>query len=76
MIEERDIIVTMRDVVRLAVDVYRPDSEGPLPSLYASALHSKDVQGPASRLTLMKCSSQENRPTSISPCCVDGGVED
>ena len=46
MIEERDLIVTMRDGIRLAVDVYRPDAEGPCPVLYAAALHNKDLQGP------------------------------
>ncbi|WP_028221399.1 CocE/NonD family hydrolase [Paraburkholderia oxyphila] len=46
MIEERDVIVTMRDGTRLAVDVYRPDGAGPYPVLYASALHNKDLQGP------------------------------
>ena len=42
MIEERDIIVAMRDGTRLAVDVYRPDAPGRYPVLYASALHNKD----------------------------------
>ena len=46
MIQERDLIVTMRDGVRLAVDVYRPDGEGQYPVLYAAALHNKDLQGP------------------------------
>ena len=46
MIEERDVIVTMRDGTRLAADVYRPDGEGPYPVLYAAALHNKDLQGP------------------------------
>jgi predicted acyl esterase len=46
MIEERDIIVAMRDGTRLAVDVYRPDAPGKYPVLYASALHNKDLQGP------------------------------
>ena len=46
MIEERDIIVAMRDGTRLAVDVYRPDEPGRHPVLYASALHNKDIQGP------------------------------
>ena len=46
MIEERDIIVAMRDGTRLAVDVYRPDAPGRYPVLYASALHNKDIQGP------------------------------
>ncbi len=46
MIEERDISVAMRDGTRLAVDVYRPDTPGRYPVLYASALHNKDIQGP------------------------------
>src|SRR3954454_19856216 len=46
MIEERDIGVAMRDGTRLAVDVYRPDTPGKYPVLYASALHNKDIQGP------------------------------
>jgi uncharacterized protein len=46
MIEERDIRIAMRDGTRLAVDVYRPDSPGRFPVLYAAALHNKDMQGP------------------------------
>lgn len=46
MIQERDLIVAMRDGVRLAVDVYRPDAEARYPVLYAAALHNKDLQGP------------------------------
>jgi uncharacterized protein len=46
MIEERDLRIRMRDGVRLAIDVYRPDSKGPFPVLYAAALHNKDMQGP------------------------------
>src|SRR5260370_42172161 len=46
MITERDIMVPMRDGVRIAVDVYRPDTDQPLPVLYACALHNKDMQGP------------------------------
>ncbi len=46
MIEERDLRIRMRDGVRLAIDVYRPDGQGPFPVLYAAALHNKDMQGP------------------------------
>ena len=46
MIEERDIRIAMRDGTRLALDVYRPQSEGRFPVLYAAALHNKDMQGP------------------------------
>jgi predicted acyl esterase len=46
MIEERDLRIRMRDGVRLAVDVYRPDGRGSFPVLYAAALHNKDLRGP------------------------------
>src|SRR6267378_4491863 len=46
MIQERDVRVSMRDGVRLVVDVYRPDAPGAYPVLYATSLHNKDMQGP------------------------------
>src|SRR5260221_12041381 len=46
MIEQRDLRIRMRDGVHLAIDVYRPDGQGPFPVLYAAALHNKDMQGP------------------------------
>jgi predicted acyl esterase len=46
MIEQRDLVVRMRDGVRLSVDVYRPVAHGRYPVLYASAPHNKDLQGP------------------------------
>jgi putative CocE/NonD family hydrolase len=46
LVEERDIEVVMRDGTKLAVDVYRPETLGKYPVLYASALHNKDIQGP------------------------------
>ena len=35
MIQERDVMVEMRDGVHLAADIYRPKSEGAYPVLYA-----------------------------------------
>src|SRR5258706_11197117 len=46
MIEEQDVRIAMRDGTRLALDVYRLESEGRFPVLYAAALHNKDMQGP------------------------------
>ncbi len=46
MIQERDILITMRDGTRVALDVYRPDAKGVYPVLYATAFHNKDMQGP------------------------------
>jgi uncharacterized protein len=43
---DRDVMVTMRDGVRLCVDVYRPDAPGKFPALLAFARHNKDMQTP------------------------------
>jgi predicted acyl esterase len=45
-VEGTDIMVPMRDGVRLAADVYRPDAEGRFPALLAFAFHNKFLQSP------------------------------
>ena len=44
MIAEKDVYVTARDGVRLAVDVYRPDAPGKFPALLAISPYGKDAQ--------------------------------
>ncbi|MBI5440754.1 MAG: CocE/NonD family hydrolase [Deltaproteobacteria bacterium] len=44
MIKEYDVPVTMRDGIKLRVDVYRPDAPGRFPVLYTCAMHNKDLQ--------------------------------
>jgi predicted acyl esterase len=44
MIRETDVAVPMRDGVKLAVDVYRPDTSEKLPALLAFAIYNKDIQ--------------------------------
>ena len=44
IIQERDVMVRMRDGVHLAVDVYRPKAAGAHPVLYTCAMHNKDLQ--------------------------------
>jgi len=46
MIQERDIMVPMRDGVNLCVNVYRPDTQEKLPALLAFCPHNKDLQTP------------------------------
>lgn len=46
MIEERDVMVRMRDGVRLCIDIYRPDTKKKVPVLLAVARHNKDMQSP------------------------------
>ncbi|MEM2104002.1 MAG: CocE/NonD family hydrolase [Candidatus Bathyarchaeia archaeon] len=41
---EKDVFVSMRDGVRLAVDVYRPDSYGRFPALLSMSPYGKEVQ--------------------------------
>src|SRR4030042_5880058 len=43
---EKDVMVPMRDGVRLCADVYRPDAPGRFPALLAYAPHNKDLQNP------------------------------
>ena len=46
MIYEKDVMVPMRDGVRICVDICRPDSPGKFPALLSMAVHNKDLQGP------------------------------
>src|SRR3990170_68858 len=46
MIAEKDVLVPMRDGVRIAIDIYRPDTSEKLPALLAFAVHNKDLQSP------------------------------
>lgn len=45
-IEERDVYVTMRDGVRLCIDIYRPKTDIKVPALLAFAVYNKDMMGP------------------------------
>ncbi len=42
--EEKNILIPMRDGIRLAADVYRPDSRGKFPGLLSISPYGKDVQ--------------------------------
>ncbi|MEM2454858.1 MAG: CocE/NonD family hydrolase [Candidatus Bathyarchaeia archaeon] len=44
IVEERDVYVTMRDGVRLTVNVFRPKSEGKFPVLLSMGPYGKDIQ--------------------------------
>ena len=44
LVEERDRLVTMRDGVRLAVDIYRPEGAGQYPALLSCSPYGKDIQ--------------------------------
>src|SRR5947199_2709877 len=46
MTAEKDVLVPMRDGVKIAVDIYRPDTTDKLPALLAFSIHNKDLQGP------------------------------
>lgn len=43
MIAEKDVLVTVRDGVRIAVNVYRPDDPGKFPGLLAVDVYQKDL---------------------------------
>jgi uncharacterized protein len=46
MVAERDVRVRMRDGVELCIDIFRPDTDEPLPALLAFAIYNKDLQNP------------------------------
>ena len=41
-----DVMVPMRDGVKICVDIYRPEASGKFPVLLAFAIYNKDFQGP------------------------------
>src|SRR5262249_693038 len=43
---DKDVMVPMRDGVRIAVDIYRPQTTERLPALLAFSIHNKDLQAP------------------------------
>ena len=44
MIEERDVFISMRDGVKIAADIFRPDAGGKFPALLAMSPYGKGVQ--------------------------------
>ncbi len=42
MIEEKDVMVRMRDGVEIATRIYRPEGDGPFPTLYAASPYRYD----------------------------------
>lgn len=42
---EKNVYITMRDGVRLAVDIFRPDAKGKFPALLALSPYGKELQG-------------------------------
>ena len=42
MIEEKDVLVPVRDGLRMAVRIYRPDGAGPFPTLFATSPYRYD----------------------------------
>jgi predicted acyl esterase len=46
IVAEKDVLVPMRDGVKIAVDVHRPNTTDKLPALLAFSIHNKDLQGP------------------------------
>ena len=43
-IVDRDVMIPVRDGVKLAVDIYRPDAPGTFPVLLSQSMYGKDTQ--------------------------------
>ena len=52
LVIDRDVLVPMRDGVRLCVDVHRPETDEPLPALLAFAIYNKEIQTPEATAAL------------------------
>ncbi len=63
LVEERCRMVTMRDGIRVAIDIFRPDGPGQYPALVACSPYGKDIQSMA----------ETRRP--LSPRHGNGGQE-
>jgi hypothetical protein len=46
MARDVDVMVPMRDGIKICIDVYRPDTPEKFPALLAFAIYNKDFQGP------------------------------
>src|SRR5437763_17008700 len=46
MIAEKDVLVPVRDGVRISIDMYRRETAERLLALLAFSIHNKDLQGP------------------------------
>ncbi|UCE35426.1 MAG: CocE/NonD family hydrolase [Deltaproteobacteria bacterium] len=53
MAQERDVMVAMRDGVKVCVDVYRPDTKTKVPAILSFAPHFKDWQSPEEAKAIM-----------------------
>lgn len=62
---EKDVFVTARDGVRLAVDIFRPDGEGRFPALLAYGQYGKELE------ELALSFPPQARPSNLW----DGGIE-
>jgi len=64
---EKDLSIPMRDGVKIASDVYRPDAEGRFPALLAFAPFSKELQ------SLILTFPPQNRPNPLWDGCIEAG---
>ena len=65
VIVEKDVYVPMRDGVRLAVDIYRPDAPGKFPALLAMSAYGKNTQ----RQML-----PQPVPSPLGDACIEAGM--
>ena len=65
--QEKDLYVTMRDGVRLALDIYRPEDKGKFPALLAYGPYGKELQ------TLVLTFPPQARPSPLWDGCIEAG---
>lgn len=67
IITEKDLFVPMRDGIKVAVDIFRPDADGKFPALIAHGQYGKEVEEMA--LTF----PPQTRPSNLWDGCIEGG---
>ncbi|MEM4414949.1 MAG: CocE/NonD family hydrolase [Candidatus Caldarchaeum sp.] len=69
IIVERDVMIPMRDGVRLAADIYRPDTHDKVPALLSIAVYNKDLQS----LDLVDSLPPQPAWSSLWTGCIEAG---
>lgn len=64
---EKDILISMRDGIRIAADIYRPNAKGRFPALLAFSPFSKELQA------LVLTFPPQNRPNPLWDGCIEAG---
>jgi uncharacterized protein len=67
VMSKKDVFITMRDGVRIAADIYRPDAKGKFPALLAFGPYGKELEA------LAQTFPPQARPSPLWDGCIEAG---